>query len=134
MFEESDEQSVEAVGWGCRALQAGDFANDQAAFAKRLEELIGQGDYRATGINDHTRFERHVRSQLRKVAKMTKANMRSSRRRRAVSERRRSIESGRSSGLQGHRCCPLADTKASRPFSPDNFSTALNTANSASVG
>jgi hypothetical protein len=31
-------------------------------------------DYQATGVNDDVRFERHVRSHLRKLAKMTKAN------------------------------------------------------------
>jgi hypothetical protein len=63
-----------AEEWVCRALQTADCANDQAAFARRLKELIGQEDYRATGINDDIRFERHVRGQLRKLAKMTKAN------------------------------------------------------------
>ena len=63
-----------AEEWVCRALLAANYADDQAAFAKRLKDLIGQDDYRATGINDDIRFERHVRGQLRKVAKMAKAN------------------------------------------------------------
>jgi hypothetical protein len=74
-YEARDEyDQAAAEEWVCRALQAGECANDQAAFAERLKALIGQDDYRATGINDDIRFERHVRSQLRKVAKMTKAN------------------------------------------------------------
>ncbi|MEO6214844.1 MAG: hypothetical protein ABIO86_02340 [Sphingomonas sp.] len=74
-YEARDEYDMAAAEeWACRALLAADCANDQAAFGKRLKDLIGQDDYRATGINDDARFERHVRGQLRKVAKMTKAN------------------------------------------------------------
>ncbi|MBY8820737.1 hypothetical protein [Sphingomonas colocasiae] len=58
----------------CRALKGADCTNAQAAFAARLKELIAQDDYRATGIHDDARFERHVRGQLRTLAKMTKAN------------------------------------------------------------
>jgi hypothetical protein len=63
-----------AEEWVCRALKAADCTNEQATFAKRLKELAGQEEYRATGIYDDMRFERHVRGQLRKLAKMTKAN------------------------------------------------------------
>jgi hypothetical protein len=35
---------------------------------------MGRDDYHATGIYDDTRFQRNVRGQLRKLAKMTKAN------------------------------------------------------------
>ncbi|WP_240700192.1 hypothetical protein [Sphingomonas gei] len=55
-------------------MKAADCTNDQAALAKRFKELIGQDDYPATGIYDDTRFVRHVRSHLRSLAKMTKAN------------------------------------------------------------
>lgn len=71
---QDDYDKAAAEEWVCRALNAGDHADEQATFAKRLTELIGQDEYRATGIYDDTRFERHVRGQLRKVAKMTKAN------------------------------------------------------------
>jgi hypothetical protein len=74
-YEARDEYDMAAAEeWVCRALLAADCADDQAALGKRLKDLIGQEDYRATGINDDMRFERHVRGQLRKVAKMTKAN------------------------------------------------------------
>ena len=36
--------------------------------------MIAQDDYTATGIYDDIRFQRHVRSQLRKIAKIAKAN------------------------------------------------------------
>jgi len=74
-YEARDEYDMAAAEeWVCRALLAADCANDQAALGKLLKELIGQEDYRATGINDDMRFERHVRGQLRKLAKMTRAN------------------------------------------------------------
>ncbi|QNQ10711.1 hypothetical protein [Sphingomonas alpina] len=74
-YEAQDEyDKAAAEEWVCRALKAADCTNEQAMFAKRLKELIGQEDYPATGIHDDIRFERHVRGQLRKLAKMTKAN------------------------------------------------------------
>lgn len=71
---QDDYDKAAAEEWVCRALQAADCANDQGMFAKRLKELIGREDYPATGINDDMRFERHVRGQLRKLARMTRAN------------------------------------------------------------
>lgn len=69
-----DFDQAAAEEWVCRALKTADCVNDQRAFATRLKELIAQDDYPATGLNDDIRFERHVRSYLRKLAKMTKAN------------------------------------------------------------
>ncbi|MET0250463.1 MAG: hypothetical protein ABW164_12145 [Sphingobium sp.] len=69
-----DYDKAAAEEWACRALGQGDHAQEQAAFARRVKDLIGQEDYAATSIHDDVRFERHVRSHLRKVAKMTKAN------------------------------------------------------------
>ena len=58
----------------CRALRNADCTSDQATLATRLKELIRLDDYPATGLHDDARFERHVRTYLRKLAKMTKAN------------------------------------------------------------
>lgn len=69
-----DYDKAAAEEWVCRTLQAADCIDDQAAFARRLKELIAQEDYRVTGIHDDVRFQRHVRGQLRKVAQMAKAN------------------------------------------------------------
>lgn len=69
-----DYDKAAAEEWTCRALRQSESVNDQAAFASQLKELIGQDDYPATGIYDDVRFERHVRTYLRKLAKMTKAN------------------------------------------------------------
>jgi hypothetical protein len=74
-YEARDEyDKAAAEEWVCRALKTADCTNEQAAFAARLKDLIGQDNYPATGIHDDTRFERHVRGQLRALAKMTKAN------------------------------------------------------------
>ncbi|MEP9360081.1 hypothetical protein [Sphingomonas sp. KR3-1] len=71
---QDDYDKAAAEEWVCRALQAEASTNDQAAFAKRLKDLIGQDEYPQTGIYDDTKFERHVRGHLRKIAKMTKVN------------------------------------------------------------
>lgn len=75
-YEAQDEyDKAAAEEWVCRALmKAAHSTNEQAAFAGHLKELVGQEDYQATGIYDDARFQRHVRGQLRKLAKMTKAN------------------------------------------------------------
>ena len=69
-----DYDKAAAEEWACRALKGAECTNDQAAMAGRLKELIGQDDYPATGIHDDGRFERHVRTYLRRLARMTKAN------------------------------------------------------------
>jgi len=71
---QDDYDKAAAEEWACRALKGAESVNDQAAFARQLKELIGRDDYPATGIYDDVRFERHVRTYLRKLAKMTKAN------------------------------------------------------------
>lgn len=69
-----DYDQAAAEEWVCRALVASDCADDRTAFAARIKQLIAQDAYPATGIHDDARFERHVRSHLRKLAKITKAN------------------------------------------------------------
>lgn len=69
-----DYDKAAAEEWACRALKGAACTDDQAAFATRLKELISQDDYQATSTYDDTRFQRHVRTHLRKLAKMTKAN------------------------------------------------------------
>jgi hypothetical protein len=63
-----------AEEWVCRNLKAAAGRNDQAAFADRIKHLLGQEDYPVTGVHDDRRFERAVRANLRKIAKMAKAN------------------------------------------------------------
>jgi hypothetical protein len=71
---QDDYDKAAAEEWVCRALKAADCTNEQAAFSGHLKKLVGQEEYRATGIYDDARFQRHVRGHLRKLAKMTKAN------------------------------------------------------------
>ncbi len=68
-----DYDEAAAEEWVCHALK-GDWTDDQAVFAARVKELIGRDDYPATGIHDDVRFERHVRTHLRRLARMIKAN------------------------------------------------------------
>lgn len=69
-----DYDQAAAEEYACRALGNDSSIDDQVAFARRIKELIAQDEYRATGLYDDARFERHVRAWFRKLAKMTKAN------------------------------------------------------------
>ncbi|MDP3550998.1 MAG: hypothetical protein Q8R81_11450 [Novosphingobium sp.] len=71
---QDDYDKAAAEEWVCRGLMAVASKDDQAAFADRLKQLLGQDEYPVTGIYDDRRFERHVRANLRKLTKMTKAN------------------------------------------------------------
>ncbi len=71
---QDDYDTAAGEEWVCRALLKADRAGDQADFAAHLKQLIAQDDYSVTGIYDDRRFERAVRANLRKIAKMTKAN------------------------------------------------------------
>lgn len=71
---QDDYDKAAAEEWVCRNLKAVADKDDRAAFADRLKQLLGQDEYRITGIYDDRRFERCVRANLRKLAKMTKAN------------------------------------------------------------
>jgi hypothetical protein len=71
---QDDYDKAAAEEWVCRTLKTADCTNEQVAFAKRLKDLIALEDYKATGVNDDAKFERHVRGYLRKLTKMTKAN------------------------------------------------------------
>ncbi len=67
-----DYDMAAAEEWVCKTLKTA--ASHQAAFADRLKALLGEDDYPVTGVHDDRRFERHVRANLRKLAKMAKAN------------------------------------------------------------
>ena len=71
---QDDYDKAAAEEWVCRTLKSDGRTRDQAAFAEHLKELLAQEEYRVTGIHDDVRFERYVRANLRKLAKMTKAN------------------------------------------------------------
>lgn len=69
-----DYDKAAAEEWVCSRLKSADCTNDQALFALRLKELLAQDEYQIASVHDDAKFERHVRSHLRKLAKMTKAN------------------------------------------------------------
>ncbi len=69
-----DYDQAAAEEWVCQTLKTAAHIGDQAAFAARLKALLAQDEYPITGIHDDRRVERHIRANLRKLAKMTKAN------------------------------------------------------------
>ncbi len=71
---QDDYDKAAAEEWVCRTLKTAGRIDDQAAFAAQLEEMLARDEYGAIGIYDDRRFDRHVRTNLRKLAKMTKAN------------------------------------------------------------
>lgn len=71
---QDDYDKAAAEEWVCRTLKTAGRTDDQAAFAAQLKDLLAQDEYRTTGIYDDRRFDRHVRANLRKLAKMTKAS------------------------------------------------------------
>lgn len=71
---QDDYDKAAAEDWVCQTLRTGGRIDAQAAFAAHLKELLVQEEYCVTGVYDDRRFERHVRANLRKLAKMTKAN------------------------------------------------------------
>ncbi len=58
----------------CTLMQAKDSAVDQKRFAADLKALLDRDEFLWRGVYDDTRFDRHVRSYARKLAKMAKTN------------------------------------------------------------
>jgi hypothetical protein len=71
---QDDYDKAAAEGWVCQTLTTAGRIDDQSALADQLKELLAQDEYRITGIYDDRRFDRNVRANLRKLAKMTKVN------------------------------------------------------------
>ena len=57
----------------CAALK-GDAADAQSAFADALKQLLYREDYVWRGVYDDRRFDRHVRSYIRKLLRMAREN------------------------------------------------------------
>ena len=70
----NDYDEAAAEEWVCRILTTAGRMGDQAAFAAQLKELLARDEYQVTGIHDDRRFDRYVRVNLRKIARMTKSN------------------------------------------------------------
>ena len=71
---QDDYDKAAAEEWVCRSLTGAANKGDRAAFADRIKQLLGQDEYRISGIYDDRRVERCVRATLKTLAKMTKAN------------------------------------------------------------
>ena len=71
---EDDYDKAAAEEWVCRVTKSNEATNDQKRFAERLKGLLDQEEFLRVGVHDEKRFEREVRSYLRKLIKMTKGN------------------------------------------------------------
>jgi hypothetical protein len=58
----------------CTLLKGKESLNNQAAFVDELKALLNHDDYMWRGVYDDRRFDRHVRSTIRKLLKMAKTN------------------------------------------------------------
>lgn len=58
----------------CTLLQRQEATNNQSGFSDALKGLLDRDDYVWRGVYDDARFDRHVKTYIRKLLKMTKAN------------------------------------------------------------
>ncbi|GGE72005.1 hypothetical protein [Sphingomonas prati] len=58
----------------CTLLKGKPAVDDQQAFAGELRALLERDDYVWRGVYDDTRFDRHVRTFVRKLIRMAKTN------------------------------------------------------------
>lgn len=58
----------------CTLLLAGAATSSQASFTAALDALLERDEYIWRGVYDDRRFDRHVRSAIRKIRKMAKTN------------------------------------------------------------
>ncbi|HMI18970.1 MAG TPA: hypothetical protein VK533_05445 [Sphingomonas sp.] len=84
----ADQVAAERAGYGqhdecdkaaaeemiCTLLKTGEAASLQSAFTDALKRLLDRDEFTWRGVYDDTRFERHARTAIRKILKMTKAN------------------------------------------------------------
>ncbi len=84
----ADQVAAEKYGWErrddcdmaaaeemvCTLLKGSGEVNVQRTLVDELKSLLDRDDYVWRGVYDDNRFDRHVRTYVRKVLKMTKAN------------------------------------------------------------
>ena len=58
----------------CAALKGKEATNAQRTFTDELKNLLEREEYSWRGVYDDDRFDRHVRSYIRKLLKMTREN------------------------------------------------------------
>lgn len=71
---EDDYDKAAAEEWVCSTARRNQATNDQQRFGKWLKELLEKDGFDSVSVRDERRFEREVRSCIRKLIKMTKAN------------------------------------------------------------
>lgn len=59
----------------CTLLKSNAATNAQSAFADALKTLLDRDEHVWRGVYDDQRFDRHVRTYIRKLMKMAKSNM-----------------------------------------------------------
>lgn len=71
---QDDYDKAVAEAWVCRTLATGGRTDDQEGLAAHIKQWLAEDDYPITGTHDDRRSDRYVRANLRKIAKMVKAN------------------------------------------------------------
>lgn len=71
---QDDYDKASAEAFVCRLTKSSEKTNDQAHFIAFLTEQLGKEEYRWAGVYDDRRFEREVRTYLRKLIKKAKMN------------------------------------------------------------
>ncbi|QJU60436.1 hypothetical protein HL653_03735 [Sphingomonas sp. AP4-R1] len=71
---EDDYDKAAAEEWVCRKTKSSDATGDQQRFGEMLKALLDEDDFYRIGVRNEKRFEREVRTYLRKLIKMTKTN------------------------------------------------------------
>jgi hypothetical protein len=72
--EQDDCDKAAAEEMICTALKSNEATDIQSAFSDELKRLLDRDEYLWRGVYDDSRFERHVRSYIRKLLKMTRDN------------------------------------------------------------
>lgn len=72
--EQDDCDKATAEEMVCSILLRKPSMDDRKAFADDLRALLDRDDYIWRGVYDDTRFDRHVRSYIRKLVKMIRTN------------------------------------------------------------
>jgi hypothetical protein len=70
--EQDDCDKAAAEEMVCTALSRGSATDSQRAFADMLDALLDRDDYVWRGVYDDRRFDRHARTYIRKLRKMTR--------------------------------------------------------------
>ncbi|WP_010543358.1 hypothetical protein [Sphingomonas elodea] len=71
---EDEYDKAAAEEWVCDQFRRSDAVEDQARLADAIKALVAKDDFYRPGVRSEQRFEREVKTYLRKLAKMVKTN------------------------------------------------------------